>query len=300
MPNIANLSPDGEWFTEAELPFSKADIRISTKITQVLYDQPSEFGHVQVFDTPFYGRMLTLDGIIQVAEKDEFIYHEMMITLPAIKHGSPKSVLIIGGGDGGAVKQALRIKSVERIVLVEIDRNVIDVCKEFIPSIADGALEDPRVEIVIADGMDYAKKCQEQFDIIALDLTDPIPDGPAAGLYEEPFYRDIKRITSPEGVVSTHCSSLVIQPEEAKVMIPRLSGIFGEVTLHTAVIPTYQLTSFGFIIARPNPIEIAPDTIQERFSNISGESKYLSPEIFQASSVIPPYIQQKIGRIGTQ
>lgn len=286
------------WFTEAQLPYSLPDIQISTRYFDILYDKKSSgmFGqHVQVFDTPFYGRMLALDAIIQVAEKDEFIYHEMMVTLPAIKHGNPKSVLIIGGGDGGAVKQALRIKSVNRVVLVEIERMVIDVCEEFIPSIANGSLQDKRVEVIVADGMKYAKETKDKFDIVALDLTDPLPDGPAAGLYKEPFYRDIKNLLNPGGVVSTHCSSLVIQPEEAKEMIPRLKKVFPEVKLHTAVIPTYQLTSFGFLIVRPQQVALKAKDIDSGFANISGSNKYLTREMYEASQVIPPYIADKIG-----
>lgn len=296
----ASNSPD-QWFTEAQLPYSQPDLQISTRFTEVLYDEESSgmFGqHVQVFDTPFYGRMLTLDGIIQVAENDEFIYHEMMITLPAIKHGNPKSILIIGGGDGGAVKQALRISSVERVVLVEIEQMVIDVCKKFIPSIGDGSLDDERVEVVIADGMEYVKDSKEKFDIIALDLTDPLPEGPAAGLYKEPFYQNVKDTLNPGGIVSAHCSSLVIQPEEASEMIPRLKRVFGEVVLHTAVIPTYQLTSFGFLIARPDPVALDKEDIDSGFANITGSNKYLSREMYEASQVIPPYIADKIGLHG--
>jgi spermidine synthase len=291
MEKIANLDNTNTWFTEAGLPYSDTNVRVSTRVTDVVYDDRSDFGHIQIFDTPFYGRMLTLDGIIQVAEKDEFIYHEMMVTLPAIKHGNPKNILIIGGGDGGAVKQATRIKSAERIVMVEIDQSVVDMCQKYIPSIADGSLNDPRVEIVIADGKDYIKNTTEKFDIVAMDLTDPIPEGPAAELYEIPFYQEVKDILSKNGVVSTHCSSLVIQPEEAKTMIPRLRTVFEEVVLHSAVIPTYQLTSFGFLIARPYYVKQTADDINRGFSNITGDSRYLSRQVFDASSAIPPYME---------
>jgi spermidine synthase len=293
MEKISNLDSNNEWFTEAILPYSDPVLRISSKISDVIYDQNSKFGHVQIFDTPFYGKMLTLDGIIQVAEKDEFIYHEMMITLPAVKHGNPRNVLIIGGGDGGAVKQALRIKSVEKVVMVEIDQSVIDTCEKYIPSIADGSLSNPKVEVIIQDGKEYIENSLEQFDLIAMDLTDPIPDGPAADLYEESFYAKVNERLSEGGFLSTHCSSLVIQPEEAKTMIPRLRNVFKNVTLHSAVIPTYQLTSFGFLIATNSTETISSEKIDKGFSNISGESKYLSKEMYYASSVIPPYLDIK-------
>ncbi len=289
-------SNDQLWFTESVLPFSTEDVRIGIRYTDKLYERQSDFGLVEVFDTPFHGRMLTLDGIIQVAENDEFIYHEMMIALPAIKHGSPKSILIIGGGDGGAAKQALKIKGVERVVMVEIDRTVIDVCEEFIPSIAGGALTDPRVELIIADGMKYVEESEEKFDIIALDLTDPIEDGPAVGLYEEPFYKNVKARLNSGGVVSSHCSSLVIQPEEAQEMIPRLEGIFDEVALHTAVVPTYQLTSFGFLIARDSPRALDKEIISESYNILLQPPKYLSEDMYWASTCIPPYLADRINK----
>ena len=177
---------------------------------------------------------------------------------------------------------------------MEIERLVIDVCEKYIPSIADGSLKDPRVEVMIADGLKYIADTDEKFDIIALDLTDPIDDGPAAKLYEEPFYNDVKNALNPGGVVSAHCSSLVIQPEEAKMLIPRLKRVFGEVVLHPAVVPTYQLTSFGFLIARPEPIVLSESNIKAGFDNIKGANKYLSPEMYAASSVIPPYLAKLI------
>lgn len=290
MPNTTNLDSSGQWFTEAELPYSDPTVRISTKIDGVVYDQKSPFGHIQIFDTQFYGRMLTLDGIIQVAEKDEFIYHEMMIILPAIKHGNPKKVLIIGGGDGGAVKQALRINSVEKVVMVEIDRSVIDMCGQYMPSIANGSLDDPKVEVIIQDGKEYIENRNEKFDLIAMDLTDPIPDGPSADLYEKEFYEKVKRLMSEDGVLSTHCSSLVIQPDEAKMILPKLQSVFDEVVLHTAVVPTYQLTSFGFVIARNVKTNKDPEFVAKSMGNISDKSKYLSKDMYFASAVIPPYM----------
>ena len=286
VPNVR----DG-WFTEAQLPNqNRQDIRISARVSEVLYSEESPFGIVQIFDTPFYGRMLALDGIVQVAEKDEFIYHEMMVTLPAIKHGKPKNILIIGGGDGGAVKQATRIPSAERIVLVEINQSVIDMSQKYMPSIAEGSLDDPRVEVVVADGNEYVAGTSEKFDIIALDLTDPIEDGPAAALFKQEFYAKLKNILNEGGYVSTHCGSLLFQPEEAKVLRQELAGVFGEVALHTAVVPTYQLTTFGFLIATDSPQTLSKAEITERVSGLKGPLKYLSPDMVLASAALPLYL----------
>lgn len=292
---MANQDNQNEgWFTEAELPYSQQDIRLSTRYTDILFDKKSPFGHVQIFDTPFYGRMLTLDGIIQVAEKDEFIYHEMMITLPAIKHGNPKSVLIVGGGDGGAVKQATRLPSVERIVMVEIDQSVIDMCQKYLPSIGGGTMSDSRVEVITADGKEYVENCQETFDIIALDLTDPVPDGPAEALFEEPFYQAVKKILNPGGYMTTHCGSLLFQPEEAKALRERLQRAFKDVSLTSAVVPTYQLTSFGFLLATDKPTSLDRTEVARRIKALPAGLQYLSTDIVMGADVLPPYLVNKL------
>ncbi len=282
------------WFTEAELPYSKQDIKISVYYTKLLYDEKSPFGHIQVFDTPFFGHMLALDGIIQVAEKDEFIYHEMMVALPALLHSHPKNILIIGGGDGGAAKQALRIKSVEKIVQVEIDENIVQVSEKFLPSVSEGALRNDKVELVIADGKEYIQNSKDKFDIVVLDLTDPLPGGPAEELFAEPFYQDVKRILSDDGIMTTHCGSLLFQPDEAKMLTNRLKRVFKEVTLHHAMIPTYQLSLFGFLVSSPTEHRIDKETITERLQSLQGKCKYLSPEIFFSSKVLPPYLEELV------
>lgn len=298
MGKTTNNPASGGWFTEAELPYSKQDIRLSSRYTEVLFDKKSPFGHVQIFDTPFYGRMLTLDGIIQVAEKDEFIYHEMMVTLPAIKHGEPKSILVVGGGDGGAVKQAVTLPGVERVVLVEIDTSVIDVCQTYMPSIADGSLQDSKVEVIIADGKKYIEETKEKFDLIVLDLTDPVPDGPAEALFTDTFYQSVKNCLKPGGIMSTHCGSLLFQPEEAGELKTRLEKVFKDVVLHYAIIPTYQLSYFGFLIASDEAHQTTTEEVATRIKAISRPLKYLTPAIFENSTVLPPYLEKRLGLIG--
>src|SRR5919112_6103941 len=131
------------YFTEAELPYERVGIEISVLVTETLLDEKSEYGHIQVFDTAFFGKMLVIDRIIQTTVYDEFIYHEMMVILPSLRIGEPRSVVIIGGGDGGATKQALRVKSLRKIVMAEIDTTVIDVSKKFLPEISGDAFDDP-------------------------------------------------------------------------------------------------------------------------------------------------------------
>lgn len=283
------------WFTEAELPYGKEGVRIQVAVDEVLYDEKSKWGHIQVFRTPFYGKMLVIDGIIQTSESDEFIYHEMMAILPSIQHGNPKKMLIIGGGDGGVMYQATRVKSLEKIVQVEIDDLVTKVSREFLPEVSKGAFDDPRVHLVYMDGADFSAATPEKFDIIVLDLTDPLPDSPAGKLFENDFLTNIKNILIPGGIVVMQCGSLIFQPEEVKQQITRFNQVFGSSRLHHAVIPGYQLTSFGILIGSVEPLKLLDRSVaDERLSALSGETKYLTSDMYIASTTIPPYLAKQI------
>lgn len=291
---MSNNNTSVQWFTEAILPHSSAEVKISIAYTKKLYEEKNEFGHIEVFDTLYFGRLLTIDGIVQVSESDEFIYHEMMVGLPSLYHGSPKNILIIGGGDGGAVKMALQIPSVEKITLVEIDRSVMDVCTKYLPKVSSGGLDNPKVEVVIADGLEYVKNCNEKFDIISLDLTDPIPDSPAEALFGEEFYKDIAKLITSNGVVTTHCGSLMFQPKEAAIIAKKLKNVFSNVNIHIASIPTYQFSIFGFLIAS-NSKNFSVENAEANYSKLfNDERKYLSKGIVKASSILPPYLIQQL------
>lgn len=287
-----------QWFTEAILPHSSSEVKISIAYTKKLYDEKNEFGHIEVFDTLYFGRMLTIDGIIQVSESDEFIYHEMMVGLPSLYHGKPENILIIGGGDGGAVKMALQIPSVKKITLVEIDRSVMDVCLQYLPKVSDGSLDNPKVEVVITDGLEYVKTCTHKFDVISLDLTDPIPDSPAEALFGEDFYNDLKSLLTNNGVVATHCGSLMFQPEEAAIIAGRLKKAFKNVNIHIASIPTYQFSIFGFLYASNSNDFSVEDAVIAHKRLIQTNLQYLSEDMVKASAVLPPYLinQLNIGQ----
>src|SRR4028119_1537063 len=168
---MTNSAKKPSYFTEAGLPYGREGIRISALVNETLLDAKSEYGHIQVFDTAFFGKMLVIDGIIQTTVYDEFVYHEMMVILPSLRIEKPQSILIIGGGDGGAIKQALRVKSLKRIVMAEIDMTVIDVSREFLPEISDGAFDDPRVELIVQNGAEYVRRHKAEFDLVVLDST---------------------------------------------------------------------------------------------------------------------------------
>src|SRR2546421_1347271 len=280
------------WFTERELPYGRRGVRIGLEVTGVRYDERSPYGHIQVLDTAFHGRMLVIDGVVQTTETDEFIYHEMLVLAPGIQHGRPATVLVVGGGDGGALRQALRLKSLERVVQVEIDETVTKVCREHLPTVSGGAFDDPRAELVFTDGADYVAS-HGGFDVVVLDLTDPIPRGAAEPLFGEDFLGHARDALAPGGVLAMQCGSLTLQPDEVRTQLARLRRVFPSVRLHTAVVPGYQLTTFGFLLAARHPLDPPVGTdLADRWDNIAGSSAYLSPEMYRASMAIPPYLRR--------
>ncbi len=283
------------WFTEAALPLSKDGIKISVKVTDVLFDEQSEWAHLQVFDTAFFGRMLAIDGIIQVSESDEFIYHEMMTVLPSIQYGNPKNILIIGGGDGGALKHSLRVNSIEQSTQVEIDNTVSELCAKYLPKVSEGAFHNTRSRLIYEDAYNFVNTTKETFDIIVLDLTDPVPDGPAERLFQPEFIRSVKKILAPSGIVMMQCGSLLLQPAEVKAQLAEMKLLFASARLHTAVVPTYQLTTFGFIMASDQPLSVLDEVeFNTRLANIQDNNQYLDYSMYLASMSLPPYLKDQI------
>lgn len=290
-----SLTDQSRWFTEADLPGGTRGIRISVEVKAVIFDQQTEWGHIQVFDTYFYGTMLAIDGIIQVTASDEFIYHEMMITLPGILYGAPKHILICGGGDGGALKQALRFDSLVRARQVEIDDVVSAVSREHLPSVSDGAFEDARVELHYEDAYEHIATSTDTFDVIALDLTDPVPDSPAERLFSADFFQKVSQRLSKGGVMSLQCGALLFQQDEIRHMLAQARSVYRYVEFRSAVVPSYQLTSFGFIYASNEPLpQLTAEEFAARATHISGHNRYLSYETYIASSALPPYQKELV------
>ncbi|GGK02714.1 polyamine aminopropyltransferase [Pilimelia anulata] len=282
------------WFTESALPYASPGVRVQVAYTAVRHDERTPYGHVQVLDTPFHGRVLVLDGIIQTTERDEAIYHEMLVLPPALQHGAPRDILIVGGGDGGALRRALRLRSLRRVVQVEIDETVTRVCREHLPAIGGDAWDDPRVELVFADGAAYVADGGPAFDVIVLDLPDPIPGGPAEPLFGADFLAAAARRLAPGGVLALQCGSLTVQPAEVARTRAAAGRVFADTLLHHAVIPGYQLTSFGFLVAAAHPLRPAAAVAAGDWSNIDGVSEHLTPEVYAASTVLPPHLARRL------
>ncbi len=264
------------------------------RIRAVLYDEKSEFQHIQLVDTHEYGKMLLLDGIVQTTEKDEFFYHEMMVHVPMLAHPDPKQVLIIGGGDGGVLREVLRHPQVEKAVMVEIDPNVVDFSKKYLPSINNGAFEDKRAELVFADGAEYVEKTGNIYDVVIVDSPDPT--GPARVLFSEKFYFQVHRLLNRDGIMVRQTGSLQIQADEQKQAYQVLKNIFTCVAFYVYSVPTYigGLFSSVFCSKNINPNNIRFDEIQTKAKDISLETTYYNPGIHIGSFHLPEFFKNRL------
>lgn len=284
------------WFTEAELPGSRPGVRIGIEVTAQLVDERTDFGHIEIFDSPFYGVFLALDGIVQVSERDEFIYHEMMVTLPGLLFGAPERFLILGGGDGGALKHALRFSSCASATQIEINDRVRELCARYLPSVSDGAFDDPRAHLVCGDAFEAVAGPGEAYDVIALDLTDPDPDGPAARLFQADYLRAVRDRLTDRGIVAVHCGSLLLQQDEVVDMTAIMGAVFEHSELRSAVVPTYQLTSFGFLYGSRSPLPGLSDAeYATRAAGLTVPPSFLNAAMVPATAALPTY-QEKLFR----
>jgi spermidine synthase len=283
------MTEHGQWVSE-----KWKNVETRYRIRTYLYEEKSEFQHIQLVDTLEYGKMLLLDGIVQTTEKDEFFYHEMMVHIPMLSHPSPKQVLIIGGGDGGVLREVLRHPQVEKAVMVEIDANVVDFSKKHLPSINNGAFEDKRTELVFADGAEYVEKTNGTYDVIIVDSPDPI--GPARVLFSEKFYSNIHRRLTSDGIMVRQTGSLQIQADEQKQAYNVLKNMFAYVAFYVYCVPTYigGLFSSVFCSDSIDPENIRFDDIQTKVNEISLETTYYNPGIHIGSFHLPEFFKNRL------
>lgn len=267
----------------------------SFEVGEVYFEHGTGQQQLKIFHNPRFGRMMVLDGVVQTTEADEFIYHEMLTHVPLLAHGSAKRVLIIGGGDGGMLREVCRHQSIERITQVEIDRAVVDMSIEHLPNHSAGAFDDPRFELVIDDGMNYVSNSEQQFDVIISDSTDPI--GPGESLFTQDFYSACKARLAPGGVLVTQNGVAFMQLDEVQDTARRLRSLFADSTFYNAAVPTYVGGIMTFAWATDNTALRSVDltTLQTRFEQAAIETRYYNPAIHQAAFALPQYLQKAIG-----
>ncbi len=261
------------------------------RIDKLYFERKTEHQHLMIFHNAFLGRVMTLDGIVQTTEKDEFIYHEMMAHVPILAHGAARSVLIIGGGDGAMLREVCQHDTVERIVMVEIDAQVIEMAKEYLPNHSRGAFDDPRLELVIADGMAFVREAEAgQFDVIISDSTDPI--GPGEVLFSDDFYGQCHRILRPGGVMATQNGVPFFQIDELQQTRQRMGRHFGDQAFYGAAVPTYYggIMAFGWGSDDAALRQLDGETLAARYRDSGIETRYYTPEIHRASFALPRYL----------
>ncbi len=279
------------WFTESLPPYWDQNLRTQVRVHRVLHEERSPYQHIQVFELGSFGPVLLLDGIVQTAAADEFVYHEMVALLPCLQVGQPREVLIIGGGDGGALRQVLRFRSLRRAVMVDLDERVIEVSRRFLPSVSQGAFDDPRAEIIIGDGQEWVRRFRRRFDVAIIDLTDPTSDGPSNPLYSAEFFRDVRRALRARGIISVQSGSLTYQADWVRKLRATLASAFPYVRLHTAMVPSYQAGLYAFLLGSGRPLQqLTRAAFQRRLDGVTGEPQYLSYDIYRASMALPPYL----------
>lgn len=266
------------WFTEDWTPH----MRLSLKTARVLHREESAYQEIAVLESVQLGRVLILDDVIQTTEKDEFAYHEMLVHVPMNVHRCPQRVLVIGGGDGGTIREVLRHDTVKRAVMVEIDQRVVEVSREYLPSLSS-AFSDPRLELVFGDGIEYVREHKDAFDVIVIDSTDPV--GVATGLFSGSFYRNVKDCLTEEGLFTQQTASPFFNRPLLRRIQRDLASIFPVSTFYLGFVPAYPggLWSYSLGSRLLDPRDF--DASRAR----ALEGRYYNEEVHQAALVLPPF-----------
>ena len=257
----------------------------------------SDFQDIVIFESFSHGRVMVLDGVIQITEADEFVYQEMLTHVPLLAHGAARNVLIIGAGDGGVLRRVLQHPAVTRVVMVEIDGEVIRLSKEFLPGIAGDAWNDPRADVIVGDGIDYVRRAPDaSFDAIIVDSTDPIGVGEV--LFTDDFYRNCARILTDRGLVVNQCGVPAMQADELRETSARRRKFFPHVTAYVAAVPTYVggFMPLGWAGKDAGLTALPVETIRARAeaNGILGTTRYWTPEIHAGAFQLPPYIARHL------
>lgn len=274
------------WFTEKHTN----NVNFSIKVDRQLYAGKSEFQRIDIFDSPEFGRFLTLDGYMMLTEKDEFIYHEMIVHVPMAVHPAAKKILVIGGGDGGSCRELLRYATVESIDLVEIDELVVEVCKKYLPQTA-GCFTDTRVRFHFEDGLKFIRHCEDLYDLIIVDSTDPF--GPGEGLFTKEFYGNCYKALKQDGImVNQHESPFYAEDAYAMQRAhKRIVESFPISRVYQAHIPTYPSGHwlFGFASKKYHPVK---DMNAVKWNALGLKTRYYNTQLHAGSFALPNYVEE--------
>lgn len=263
---------------------------------KTLYHEKNDLQEVILFENDRLGRVLMLDGITQVTLFDEFVYHEMMTHTPILSHDNPKNVLIIGGGDGGIAREALRHTALNKVTMIEIDKAVVDFSKLHLPEVSNGAFDNPKLDLRIEDGAKFVAETDERFDVIIVDSTDP--QGPGEVLFTKEFYTNCHRALTKDGILVTQNGVPFMQAEELKQSVGYFREIFKNGSCYRATIPTYAFGEMAMGWASDKDYSgLTLDILEKRFKDADLEMRYYTPEVHKAAFALPVYIQNIIKNV---
>lgn len=279
------------WFTEEHTP----TVRFSIKIKEQLLSKKSPFQQIDVFDSEEFGRFFTLDGLIMVTEKDEFIYHDMIVHVPMATNPKIRKVLVIGGGDGGTVRELTRYKTIEKIDMVDIDEMVVKVCREYLKQTSK-KLDDPRVTLYFEDGLKFIRRFENEYDLIIVDSTDPF--GPGEGLFTKEFYGSCFKALTEDGILvnqheNPYYETFLGAMQRAHRRIKELFPVCG---VYQAHIPTYPSGHwlFGFASKKYDPIK---DLDAAAWNALGLETRYYNTDLHAGSFMLPNYVKQILNQV---
>lgn len=271
------------WFTEELHPYYRKGIRIK----KILADEMTGFQHVQFVETEFFGNAMILDGIIQLTERDNMGYHEMIVHVPMLAVGKPKRVLIVGGGDGGSLRQVLRYPSVEEAVVCELDQRVVELSREHFAASFGDPWADPRAKLLVRDAFGYLEENPGQFDVIISDTTDPI--GMAERLFSDEFYKLIVRALVPGGAATTQCEQPYFDTALIKTIYQSAKMLTKHPAYYYANIPTYPGGGIGFMYVSDTPWEYGLKNPLP-----PGENQYINPDVHKAAFALPEFFRKEL------
>jgi len=273
------------WYTEKQTP----NVGITCKITKTLHTETTPFQELAVIDTLQFGRMLVLDGMVQTTVVDEFVYHEMITHVALNTHPNPEKVMIIGGGDGGAIREIVKNPKVKKAVLVEIDERVIEVSKQYLPEIAVALTDNPKVEVRVEDGIKHVKEHKGEYDIIIIDSTEPV--GPAVELFSEDFYKNVYESLKEDGIMVAQTESPFYNREIIKNSFTRIGKHFPLTKLYFATIPTYPSGVWTFTMGskKYNPLTVSRENIF-----VDPTNKYYNADVHFGAFMLPNFIAEII------
>mmetsp|Transcript_21389 Transcript_21389/g.26453 ORF Transcript_21389/g.26453 Transcript_21389/m.26453 type:complete len:335 (+) Transcript_21389:84-1088(+) len=302
----SNIPPQGNaptslirngWFTETESlwhgqKFSLALENFSEE--SILYSEQSEFQSILVFKSVKYGNVLVLDGVLQLTEKDEFSFHEMLVHTPLFSHSAPRNILLVGGGDGGALREVCRHPDVENITVVEIDPRVVSVTKRFFSTTMSFSFSDPRVTIVYDDAAAFLEKDESKYcyDVIIADSSDPV--GPAETLFQPRFYEAMSEALRPGGVICAVGESMWTHLDLIGDIVACCADIFDSAEYATTMVPSYPCGQIGFVIAGKGR-ETRRMPLREPSSEMQSSLKWYNSAIHRAAFVLPQFLKEKLG-----